>query len=90
MLSGSCIYGAVIPDTFFSTTKPSFSTNATTSSSVSSTLPGSAIPVNDTVSKSCKLNLLRTYLCPGLAKNPLHDYVPLGHYSQSAIEEVPR
>lgn len=43
------MYGAVILEALVSIVKPSFSTNATTSSSVSSTLPGSAMPVHDTV-----------------------------------------
>lgn len=43
----SWMYGAEIPDSLDSITNPSVSTRATTSSSVSSTLPGSAIPGHD-------------------------------------------
>lgn len=62
MLERSWMYGAGMPVSLCSTSNPNFSTNAITSSSVSSTLPGSAIPEYTASAKMPKFEYQGEYL----------------------------
>ncbi len=67
------MYGAERPDSLFSRSNPSLSTKATTSSSVNSTAPGSAIP-RVPISYTFKLGIWGTY-----PFHPQPQALPRGH-----------
>lgn len=73
-----------MPESLFTIIKPNFSTNATNSSSVSSTLPGSAMPIHDIVSERLKLIVKKAYLYHGHVANLLHGHACQGRCSQNA------
>lgn len=85
---GSWIYGASSPDFRFSMSNPSLPTNATTSSSVNSTAPGSAMP-RVPVSGGFQLETWGTRLSPPQLQVLPRGHVYLERYSRSAIVTDP-